>query len=147
MSQENLDPNYAGEGIYRENILDHYKNPRNQGTLENPDIQHKELNPICGDQIQVTIKFNRSSIENIKFIGNGCAISQSSMSMLSEKVKGMEIEKIKEINKDDIVNMLSIPISPVRLKCALLGLDTIKNAIHIYQKYQPFRKKAGPSKI
>ena len=139
-----IDPDYAGEGIYRENILDHYKNPKNHGILEPADIKHKELNPLCGDQIQVTINIStqengkaifHSFIKEIKFIGRGCAISQSSMSMLSEKVKGMSIDAVKNLKKEDIIEMLSIPISPVRLKCALLGLDTVKNGIYIYEKY------------
>ncbi len=135
MDKNGIDPNYAGDGIYRENILDHFKNPRNKGVLSNPDIEHKELNPLCGDQIHVTIYLDKSSIKDIRFVGKGCAISQSSMSMLSEKVKGMPLDDAKKIGKDDVVEMLRIPISPVRLKCAILGLDTLKNSIHIYENY------------
>ena len=136
MEKEKIDPNYMGDGIYKENIIDHYKNPRNKGKLENPDIKHRELNPLCGDQIEITIKLNDDSIAEIKFDGHGCAISQSSASMLTEKVKNLSLEDVNNISKDDVVDMLSIPISPVRLKCAILCLDTLKNSILIYKKYR-----------
>ena len=136
MEKEKIDKNYMGDGIYRENILDHYKNPRNKGNLENPDIQHRELNPLCGDQIEITMKLDGQKIADIKFAGHGCAISQSSASMLTEKVKNLSLDDAMKISKDEIVEMMSIPISPVRLKCAILSLDTLKNAIHIFEKYK-----------
>ncbi len=135
MNTNELDPTYAGEGIYRENILDHFKSPRNFGTLENPDLKHRELNPVCGDQIEIQANVKEGKIEKIKFNGKGCAISQSSASMLTEKAKSMSLEKAKKITKEEIVEMLGIPISPTRLKCAILSLDTLKNAIMIYEKY------------
>src|SRR3989338_10305062 len=136
MEKEKIDKNYMGDGIYKENILDHYKNPRNKGNLENPDIQHRELNPLCGDQIEITMKLDGQKIADIKFAGHGCAISQSSASMLTEKVKNISLEEANKMTKEDVVEMLSIPISPTRLKCAILCLDTLKNGILIYNKYQ-----------
>ncbi len=134
---EKIDRSYMGEGIYKENILDHYKDPRNKGSIENPDIKHREFNPLCGDQIEITIKLNgNKSIKDIKFSGHGCAISQSSASMLTERVKDMSLEDANKVSKEDIIEMLSIPISPTRLKCAILSLDTLKNGILIYNKYQ-----------
>ncbi|MEW6003638.1 MAG: Fe-S cluster assembly sulfur transfer protein SufU, partial [Nitrospirota bacterium] len=105
--------------IYRENILDHYKNPRNFGRLENPDASYEEGNPLCGDIIGMEIKKRkmedgRWKMEEIKFWGEGCAISQASASMLTEKVKGKDIEEIKKITKDDILSMLGIELSPLR---------------------------------
>ncbi len=132
---ENIDPNYAGEGIYRENILDHYQNPRNLGRIENPHINHKEFNPLCGDEIEIFLKLNSTKVVEVKFQGRGCAISQSAASMLTESLYGKTLEEIKNLTRDDIVEMLSIPIGPVRVKCAMLSLDTLKNGILIYEKY------------
>ena len=125
-----------GDGIYKENILDHYKDPRNKGSLDHPDIQHREFNPLCGDQIEITIKLDGQKISDIKFDGHGCAISQSSASMLTEKVKNLSLEEANKMSKENIVEMLSILISPTRLTCAILCLDTLKNGILIYEKYK-----------
>lgn len=135
MEKEKIDRSYMGDGIYKENILDHYKNPRNKGSLENSDIKHIEFNPLCGDQIEITIKLDGRKISDMKFSGHGCAVSQSSASMLTEKVKSLNLNDAEKITKEDIIEMLGIPISPTRLKCALLCLDTLKNGILIYKKY------------
>jgi nitrogen fixation protein NifU and related proteins len=132
---ETIDPNYAGDGIYRENIMDHFKNPRNFGTVENPDIKHRELNPLCGDEVEITAKVENGKVTEIKFSGNGCAISKSATSMLLETLKGKTIEELKSISRDNILDLLAIPIGPVRVKCAMLSLDTLKNGIHIYENY------------
>ena len=121
--------------IYMENIMDHYKSPRNFGSLENPTIKHIEYNPLCGDKIEIALLIDDGKIKDIKFKGNGCSISQASASMLLETVKGKTIEDIKNLNKEDVFGMLSINLSPIRIKCALLGLDTLKNAILIHEKY------------
>lgn len=123
------------ELIYQENILDHYKNPRNHGKIENPSIHHHEYNPLCGDKIDFYLVIKNKKIVDVKFNGNGCAISQASASMLSEQVKGKTIEEIEKLTKEDILEMLGIPISPVRLKCALLSLDTLKNSVLIFERY------------
>ena len=129
MSKENLDPSYVGEGMYRENILDHYKNPHNHGEIKNPDIKFTENNPLCGDVITVNIKLNDSKVQDVKFRGRGCAISQSAMSMLSDDIKGKGLEEIKNIKREDIVRMLGIEIGVVRTKCAMLGLVAVKEGI------------------
>lgn len=133
---ESIDRNYMGGGIYRENIIDHFQSPRNHGEMQNPDVKHKEFNPLCGDQIEMSLKITDGIIIEIKFIGKGCAISQASTSMLTEFVKNKPLYDAERISKDEIVAMLNIPISPVRLKCALLGLDTLQNAIHIFENYK-----------
>ena len=130
---ENLDPNFAGEGMYRENILDHYKNPHNNGEIKNPDIRFTENNPLCGDVITVNLKLNGRKAEDIKFRGRGCAISQSAMSMLSEDIKGKSLEEIKNIKREDIVRMLGIEIGAVRTKCATLGLVAVRNGINEFE--------------
>ena len=122
--------------IYQENILDHYKNPRNFGKIMNATVHHHEKNPLCGDILDVYILIDDDkNIADVKIYGKGCAISQASASMLTDKVKGKNIDIIKNLKKDDILEMLGIPISAARLKCALLSMDTFKNAIVIFEKY------------
>lgn len=113
------------EEIYKENILDHYKNPRNKKELKKYTIKHKETNIICGDEITIYIQIEKNKIKDITFTGNGCAISQASISMLTEKIKGMSIKEVKQLTKDDILKMLGISLSFVRIKCALLSLKTV----------------------
>lgn len=130
---ENMNPDYAGVGMYRENIIDHYKHPHNHGTIENADIKFTENNPFCGDVITVTIKLMDHKIDGIKFIGKGCAISQAAASMLTDEVKGKTLEEAKNYKREDVVNMLGIEVGPVRTKCAVLGLVAIKEGIKNYE--------------
>ena len=115
--------------IYTENILDLYKNPRNKGILENATHENSRNNPLCGDEITIQLIVENDKIEEVKFSGQGCAISQASTSMLTDKIKKMPIEKVKSLNKEDILEMLHIPVSTGRLKCALLPLDTLRGAL------------------
>jgi nitrogen fixation NifU-like protein len=109
------------EDFYRENILDHYRNPRNKGQLEDPTHTHEEDNPLCGDVIQIDLHVNDGDvIEQVRFDGHGCAISQASASMLTELIQDKTLEEAKELSKEDILEALGIEIGPVRLKCALL---------------------------
>ena len=122
--------------MYQENILDHYKSPRNFGKIENASVHHHEYNPLCGDEIDLFLVIDKNKkVVDIKFQGHGCAISQASASMLSEEIKGKSLDELKKLTKENILEMLSIPISPVRLKCALLSLDTLKNSVVIFEKY------------
>tara|TARA_Y100000310_G_scaffold341089_1_gene439066 strand:- start:7307 stop:7723 length:417 start_codon:yes stop_codon:yes gene_type:complete len=130
---ENLDPSFAGEGMYRENILDHYKHPHNHGTIENPDIKFTENNPLCGDVITVNLKLKDNKVEDVKFSGRGCAISQSAASMLTDEIKGKTLEEIKVIDREKIVELLGIDVGPVRTKCAVLGLVAIRNGIKEFE--------------
>ena len=116
----------ADDQFYREYILDHYKNPRNFGRLENPDISHEEDNPLCGDVIGMDFRVKDGIIEDIKFHGRGCAISQASASLLTERLKGLALADAKKINKEDVLGELGIQISPARIKCALLSLKVLK---------------------
>ena len=118
--------------MYQENILDHYKNPRNKGKIENATFRHHEANPLCGDVLDVYFLIEKGMEKDVKINGHGCAISIASASMLSEKVKGMKVNELKSIKKEDILEMLSIPISAARLKCALLSMVTFKNAVAIH---------------
>ena len=112
--------------FYREYILDHYKNPRNYGRLENADITHEEDNPLCGDVVGMDFRIKDGMIDDIKFHGRGCAISQASASLLTERIKGLSLDDAKKINKDDVLGELGIDISPARIKCALLPLKVLK---------------------
>lgn len=118
--------------IYRENILDHYKHPRNFGHLGNPDVVMEEGNVTCGDKIIMEIKMNKDKIKEIAFSGEGCAISQASASMLTEKVKGMSIKKIMKLTLVDITAMLGTTLTPSRTRCATLSLEVLQKAVRQY---------------
>ena len=119
-------PASADDQFYREYILDHYKNPRNYGRLEHADITHEENNPLCGDVVGMDFRVKDGVIQDIRFHGRGCAISQASASLLTERLKGLSLEDARKINKDDVLGELGIEISPARIKCALLSLKVLK---------------------
>jgi nitrogen fixation NifU-like protein len=116
--------------LYREVILDHYRNPRNAGTIDNPDISYEDTNPLCGDRIRIDLKIAEGKIADIKFSGRGCAISQASASILTEMVEGEDLEEIRALSAQDVLDELGIPISPARVKCALLGLKVLKTGTY-----------------
>ena len=116
----------ADDQFYREYILDHYKNPRNYGRLDHPDITHEEDNPLCGDVVGMDFQIRDGVIEDIRFHGRGCAISQASASLLTERLKGIALDEAKKIDKNDVLGELGIQISPARIKCALLPLKVLK---------------------
>ena len=112
--------------FYREFILDHFKNPRNFGRIEGATISHEENNPLCGDVVGIDLKVGAGVIEDVKFHGRGCAISQAAADLLTERLKGLSLEDARAIGKDDVLEELGIDISPARLKCALLSLKVLK---------------------
>ena len=112
--------------FYREFILDHYRNPRNFGRLEGADISHEEYNPLCGDLVGMDFRLRDGVIDEVKFHGRGCAISQASASLLTQRLHGMSLEDARSISRDDVLGELGIEISPARLKCALLPLKALK---------------------
>lgn len=120
--------------IYRELILDYYRNPRNFGKLEKFDIDAHDTNPLCGDEIEMQIRVGEGSkIEEIKFSGKGCAISQASASMLTELAKGKPLDWVKLVVKEDVFKMLGDPeLGPSRVKCALLGMKVLKTGVYGY---------------
>jgi len=115
--------------IYRENILEHYKHPRHHGTLDNPDITYEDANPLCGDHLRMDLKVKDGKVDQVAFSGHGCSISQASASMLCERIDGQPIEAIKQLTREDVLEMLGIELGPVRLKCALLALKTLKAGV------------------
>ncbi len=120
------------EDLYREVILDHYKNPRGHGVIEGADAAAEGLNPLCGDEVAIYVQFaeDGETIDEVKFSGRGCAISQASTSMLMEMVRGKTAEQVAELPKEELLDEVGIPLTPVRLKCALLGLGVLKVALH-----------------
>jgi nitrogen fixation NifU-like protein len=121
-----------GEDMYREVILDHYKNPRGHGVIEGADAEAEGQNPLCGDEVSIYVSFEHGSdaIEEVKFSGRGCAISQAATSMLMEMVQGRTAQEVASLSKDELLEEIGIPLTPIRLKCALLGLTTLKVALH-----------------
>jgi len=118
--------------MYQEVILQHYRAPRNFGPLEGADRSGTEFNPLCGDHITLRLKVDPAShkIAAVRFEGEGCAISVASASMLTEKVAGMTLEQADALSRDDVLNALGIPLSPVRVKCALTGYSALGKALH-----------------
>ncbi|MFB6127333.1 MAG: Fe-S cluster assembly sulfur transfer protein SufU [Halolamina sp.] len=121
----------AGSDMYRQQILDHYKNPRNYGELDDPDISHVGENPSCGDTIQVDVQLaeDDDTIDYVSFTGDGCAISMASASMLSERLQGMTLEELAALDTDDITEMLGVDISPMRIKCAVLARQVAQDGV------------------
>ena len=128
--------------LYAETILDHYRHPHGKRVLKNPTITHSEKNLSCGDALSLSLVIEKNIITEIGWSGEGCAISQAAMSMLSETVWGKTPEEIDALSKDSIFSLLKVPISARRMKCALLGLHTLKNAIRAWQE-KPMQTWAG----
>ena len=115
--------------MYKEHILDLYKHPHNFGKMENPDFSLREFNPLCGDDLTIQVKVKDGKIEDVKFFGNGCAISIASASLLTDKIKGMKINDVKKMKSEEVIEMLGIPISPARVKCVLLCFEALKRGL------------------
>jgi nitrogen fixation NifU-like protein len=124
----------GGSDMYRQQILDHYKNPRNYGEIEDATVTHVGENPMCGDTIEMDIVLDddEDTIERVAFRGDGCAISQASASMLSERLAGMSVEELQGMDRDDITEMLGVDISPMRVKCAVLAEKVAQDGAEIY---------------
>ena len=118
--------------MYREVILDHYKNPHGHGVIEGADAEADGQNPLCGDEVSIYVAFgdDGETIDEVKFSGRGCAISQAATSMLMDMATGRTATEVATMNKDELLEEIGIPLTPVRLKCAMLGLTTLKVALH-----------------
>jgi len=118
--------------LYREVILDHYKNPRGHGVIEGADAEAEGQNPLCGDEVSIYVSFEPGGdrIDEVKFSGRGCAISQAATSMLMEMVEGRTAAEVAALSKEELLEEIGIPLTPIRLKCALLGLGVLKLALH-----------------
>ncbi len=118
------------DDLYREIILDHYQHPHNHGEIPNADIRSEDSNPLCGDKIHIDLKLKDNIVEDVKFNGKGCAISQASASMLTDELIGKSLDDIKKIDKNFILDMLGISLGPTRIKCALLSLKVVKGGAY-----------------
>jgi nitrogen fixation NifU-like protein len=119
------------DDLYRELIIDRYKNPHFRGSLDPHDISFEDDNPLCGDHIRIDLRINGDQrVSEVAFDGHGCAISQAAADLLAESVVGKTIDEVKQINKQDILDLLGIELGPVRLKCALLSLKVLKAGVY-----------------
>ena len=131
-----------GSDMYRQQILDHYKSPRNYGELEEPTFSHAGENPMCGDEITIDVELDEDDevVERVAFRGDGCAISQASASMLTGKLQGMRVEEVQELDRDDVIDMLGVDISPMRVKCAVLAEKVVQDGADIYEGEKELEK-------
>lgn len=118
------------DDLYRETILEHYRHPRHRGTLEHPDHTYEDANPLCGDRIRMDVNVRDGRVAEVLFSGQGCAISQAAASMLCEYVVGKPLDDVKAVGRADVLDMLGVELGPVRLKCAMLALKTLKAGLY-----------------
>ena len=117
------------EQLYREIILDHYRNPRNKGTLDPADFSHEDTNPLCGDEVRIDLRVDGDRVSEVRFSGRGCAISMAAASVLTELVEGKTLAEVRAIDRDALLEELEAPIGPARMKCATLGLKVLKSGL------------------
>jgi nitrogen fixation NifU-like protein len=121
------------EEIYKEIILDHYKSPRNFGKLEGADFSAEDNNPLCGDHVEMAVKIGDGKVAEVKFIGRGCAISMAAASIITELIQGLSVEDLRKFDKEQLLEAMGSPdLGPVRVKCALLPLKTLKLGLYTY---------------
>ncbi len=120
----------AMEDIYRQYILEHYRDPRNHGHLDHPDVHAADTNPLCGDRIELDLQVADGRVTDVRFSGRGCAISQAAASMLTERIEGATLEELRALRPADILEMLGVEIGPARQRCALLSLRVLHQAIN-----------------
>jgi len=117
------------DDLYRDYILEHYRRPHNFGVLEDATASHEGANPLCGDRITLQVRVRDGTIDGVAFTGRGCAISQASASLLTDEIKGKSLATAEAMTSSDVLDLLGIEISPARMKCALLSLDTLQHAL------------------
>lgn len=120
--------------IYSETILDHFQNPHHAGALARPTVTITEHNPLCGDTIKLDLIIKNGIVTDVGFVGSGCAISQAAMSLLADAIQGKKVSVLKKLTPTKIYDLLHVPISPGRAKCALLGFTALQNALKITKK-------------
>ena len=121
--------------MYQDNILDHYENPSHQGTLEHPTFEIRDLNPLCGDEVRIQARLDdEGRLAAVRFEGKGCVISLAAASMLMEDVEGKTLDEIKKMGRQDMLDLLGVPLTMMRVKCAMLPLRALEKAIHRYEE-------------
>ena len=134
------------DDLYRDYILEHYRRPHNFGVIEDADASYEGSNPLCGDRITLMLGVTDGIVDRVAFTGRGCAISQASASLLTDEIKGKPVAEVEKMTPDDVLDLLGIDISPARLKCALLSLDTVSHALEERAKAEgaPTHASAAP---
>jgi len=117
------------DDLYRDYILEHYHRPHNFGVLEAPTVSYEGNNPLCGDRLTMMLGIEDGVVKEVAFTGRGCAISQASASLLTDEIRGKTVEEVEKMTPEDVLELLGVEISPARLKCALLSLDTVAHAL------------------
>lgn len=132
--------------MYQEIILQHYRSPANFGPMADADLTGEESNPLCGDRITLQVKLDaaRSAVEDVKFSGDGCAISVASASLLTQRIKGKSLDEVRRLTREDVLQLVGIPLSPVRVKCALTGFSALGHALHPSAPAAPGAEPSGP---
>jgi nitrogen fixation NifU-like protein len=123
------------DSLYKEIVLDHYKNPHNFGELDPADYTAEDSNPLCGDQVRIDLRVDDGIVTDIKFSGRGCAVSMASTSILTDMVLGQPLEEVRKITRDDLLEEIGIPVSPARLKCATLGLNVLNLSLALKEAH------------
>ena len=121
------------EDMYREELLEHYRAPKNHGRIEKADVKYRDFNPVCGDEIEIFMKVKNGKILTAKFVGKGCAISQAAASILTENIKGKKTEGIINMGNEKMLGMLPVQVSHLRIKCGLLALKAAQKGLVIYE--------------
>lgn len=123
-----------GSDMYRQQILDHYRNPRNYGELEEPTYTHIGENTSCGDEITIDVELDDDDvIRDVRFRGEGCAISQAAASLLTDEVKGLTLDELYELDRDDVLDLLGVEVTPMRIKCAVLAEKVLQDGAKLYE--------------
>jgi nitrogen fixation NifU-like protein len=123
------------DSLYKEIVLDHYKNPHNFGTLDPADYTAEDSNPLCGDQVRMDLRVEDGIVTDVKFSGRGCAVSIASASILTDMIKGQPLEEVRAITRDDLLEEIGIPVSPARMKCATLGLTVLNLSLALKEAH------------
>jgi nitrogen fixation NifU-like protein len=123
------------DSLYKEIVLDHYKNPHNFGTLDPADYTAEDSNPLCGDQVRMDLRVEDGVVTDVKFSGRGCAVSMASASILTDMILGQPLEEVRAITRDDLLEEIGIPVSPARMKCATLGLTVLNLSLALKEAH------------
>ena len=122
------------EDMYKEELLEHYRNPQNYGKIKNADVKYHDFNPVCGDEIEIYLKIKNEKISDVKFSGKGCAISQAAASILTEHIKGKRVKEVRNTSNEKMLGLLPIEVSYLRIKCGLLALKAVQKGIAMRKK-------------